>query len=105
MIRGRNLATTILLAAAVTLISIPQSGAEEQTPSPRMLLNLDLFTAPPDDHQGTGNGGSTSTLEQLRALRAMGYLSEDGPLPEVDESDPPPSPAAPAIPLNQGAQQ
>jgi hypothetical protein len=89
MTRGRNLITTILLAATILLISSRTSEAQDQTPSPRMLLNLDLFTAQPGGQQpGQSTSGGGSTLEQLRALRAMGYLSSDDPLPDDDGPEP-----------------
>jgi len=92
MTRGRSLVTTMLLAATIIVVSTRAAEAQEQTPNPRMLLNLDLFAAPTDDQQrGSATGASDSMLEQLRALRAMGYLSPDGPLPEDDDSDEPSS--------------
>ena len=102
MIRGRNLTTTMLLAASIILIGSRGSEAQDQTPSPRMLLNLDLFTAQTDGGQPSQNsGGGDSMLEQLRSLRAMGYLSSDGPLPAVvDDPDDPPTQAK-----SRGAQQ
>jgi hypothetical protein len=44
-------------------------------------------------------------LEQIRALRAMGYLSPDGPLPDVDDSDQPPGVPAQAVQKSRGVQQ
>jgi hypothetical protein len=88
MTSGRNLIMTMFLAATILLVSTRASDAQDQTPPPRMLLNLDLFAPQPGDSQsGASGSGGESTLEQLRALRAMGYLSPDGPLPEVDDSD------------------
>ncbi len=96
MTRGRNLTTTILLAVTILLISSRASQAQDQTPPPRMLLNLDLFTAPPDGKKpGPAAEGNESTLQQLRALRAMGYLNDDGPLPDdADDPSGPPSQSA-----------
>ena len=105
MIRGRNLTMTMLLAATIAFTGNRTSEAQDQTPPPRMLLNLDLFTAQNDD-RGPGqptSGGDDSMLQQLRALRSMGYLSTDGPLPDVDDdSDAPPTQASQR---NQGGQQ
>ncbi len=95
MTRGRNLITTILLAATILLISSRTSHAQDQTPPPRMLLNLDLFTAPADSKKPGPGGENDSTLQQLRALRAMGYLSNDGPLPDDDSDQPGIAPAQP----------
>jgi hypothetical protein len=106
MTRGRNLITTILLAAAILLISSRASEAQDQTPPPSMLLNLDLFTAQPGDrHTGQATGGPESTLEQLRALRSMGYLGADGPLPDDDDSDQPTSAPTQAMENSRGTQQ
>ncbi len=99
---------TMLLAATIIFMGSRTSEAQDQTPPPRMLLNLDLFTAQNDDRgprQPTPAGGD-SMLQQLRTLRSMGYLSADGPLPDVDgDSDVPPSAAAQASQRNQGGQQ
>jgi hypothetical protein len=106
MTRGRNLITTILIAATIIFMSSRASEAQEQSPSPRMLLNLDLFTAQPGGHQpGPANDDTGSTLEQLRALRSMGYLSADGPLPDADDPDQPAGAPSGAVPSNDGAQQ
>ena len=103
MTLGRSLTTAILLAATIILLSSRMSEAQDQAPSPRMLLNLDLFTAPPSsDRSGSGN---ESTLAQLRALRSMGYLSNDGPLPTDDDSGEPPGAQPRASLKNQGAQE
>jgi hypothetical protein len=95
MTRGRNLATTILLAATLLLVGSRASEAQDDTPPPRMLLNLDLFTAPSagSNPPGTNPDRGDSTIEQLRALSAMGYLSSDGPLPPDvdDDSNAPPT--------------
>jgi hypothetical protein len=71
-----------------------------------MLLNLDLFTAQNDGPGEPTSAGDDSMLNQLRTLRSMGYLSADGPLPDVDgDSDSPPSAGAQASQRNQGGQQ
>jgi hypothetical protein len=102
MTPGRNLITTILLTATILLISSRVSQAQDQTPPPRMLLNLDLFTAPPDSKKpGQAADGNESTLQQLRTLRSMGYLSADGPLPDDDANDPV---ATPSQAADQGQQ-
>jgi hypothetical protein len=106
MTRGRNLITTILLAATIIFMSSRACEAQEQSPSPRMLLNLDLFTAQPGGHQpGPAGDDNGSTLEQLRALRSMGYLSGDGPLPDADDPDEPPDDPARGRQPNEGAQR
>lgn len=106
MTRGRNLLTTMLLAATIILISSRVSEAQDQTPTPRMLLNLDLFAAQPGGRQrGQATGDGDSMLEQLRALRAMGYLSADGPLPDDDDPDEPASVPTHAIQKSWRPQQ
>jgi len=55
-------------------------GAQEQpSPAPpdlRMLLNLDLFRPHSSDagNDAAGQGSNNSMLDQIRALKAMGYL-------------------------------
>lgn len=104
MLRGRNLATTMLLAATITFVGGRASEAQDQTPPPRMLLNLDLF-APQNDDRTPGQPSSDSMLHQLQALRSMGYLSADGPLPDVDYDSDGPAVPAPASQRNQEGQQ
>lgn len=79
-----------------------RTAAGEPAPDLRMLLNLDLYGAPPS---GASSNGSTtgdaaapsSMLDQIRALSAMGYLgkAKRGAPPAVPASDenPPPSPS------------
>jgi len=106
MTRGRNLATTMLLAATITFVGGRASEAQDQTPPPRMLLNLDLFAPQNDDRApGPPRSGSDSMLQQLRTLRSMGYLSNDGPLPDVDDDSDAPGEPGPAAQKNPGGQQ
>ena len=65
--------TIALVIAATILVSIHALRAQERTPDPAMLLNLDLFTA----QSGKADAGSSgdSMFQQIRALRAMGYLN------------------------------
>jgi hypothetical protein len=106
MTSGRNLLTTILLAATILFIGRSACCAQDDTPPPRMLLNLDLFTPHGPSQPGAPADDNDSMLEQVRTLRAMGYLSPDGPLPNVEsDSDQPPLPPANFAPMNQGAQQ
>jgi hypothetical protein len=96
----------MLLAATIIVVSSRASDAQDKTPSPRMLLNLDLY-APQTGSEapGPGTAGDDSMLQQLRALRAMGYLSPEGPLPDEDESDQPASPSPQPVNKSQGTQQ
>ena len=106
MTRGRSLITNTLLAATIIVLSSRASFAQEKTPSPRMLLNLDLFTAPAGaEGQAQAPGGDDSMLEQLRTLRAMGYLSSDGPLPDDDDSHSPASESPQPLDKSQGTQR
>ena len=72
MTRGRKV-TTIALAVCVTSLGVKsvlaQTGGQ---PEVRMLLNLDLFTPQPN---APASGDDDSTLHQIQALRAMGYLN------------------------------
>jgi hypothetical protein len=82
---GPSLITTMLLTAAIIIIGTRAVEAQEQTPNPRMLLNLDLFAAHSNGNTAVNNAAASaaddSMLDQLQTLRAMGYLSPDGPLP------------------------
>ena len=92
MTSGRNLVTTIFLAIGLFFMSSGASEAQDNTPSPRMLLNLDLFTAPPPaaNPAVSAAGDDASTIEQLRALSAMGYLGADSPPPDPADANAPP---------------
>ena len=70
--RLRDALAIALAAAAIILLAAGAPHAQDQTPEPRMLLNLDLFTAQSD--KPDASGGSDSMFERIRALRAMGYL-------------------------------
>jgi hypothetical protein len=93
MVHGRNLMATMFLAT-ILLVGSRTSEAQDQSPSPRMLLNLDLFAAPKDGGGAQNTAGGDSMLHQLQTLRSMGYLTPEGPLPETDEE--PPAPNEPA---------
>lgn len=73
MSRAPNAVTTMLVVAAMIVASPRASRAQQQTPDPRMLLNLDLFTA--QSGKADASGSHDSMFEQLRTLRAMGYLN------------------------------
>jgi len=95
---------TMLLAATIVFVGSHTSDAQDQTPSPQMLLNLDLF-APSKDNRAN-QASADSMLQQLRALRSMGYLSDTGPLPDVDyDPDTPSDAPAPTFPRTPGRQQ
>ena len=109
MTRGPSLITTMLLTAAIIIIGTRAVEAQEQTPNPRMLLNLDLFAAHSGGNKAVNKPAPSATgdsmLDQLQTLRAMGYLSPDGPLPasaNLDEAD---RPAPNSIPANPVAPQ
>jgi len=79
------------LVAAIVPLGVRASWANEHAPDPRMLLDLDLFaSAPGEGSQGT----NTSMIEQIRTLRAMGYLNANTPppppQPDVRGLPPPP---------------
>ena len=77
MIRARKLAMFTFAAATILLFGDGRSHAQSDTPDPSMLLNLDLFRKP--ETRGTSwqgsDGDADSMVEQIRALRAMGYLN------------------------------
>ena len=80
---GPRLITTMLLTAAMIIIGTRAVEAQEQTPNPRMLLNLDLFAAHSGGNKAVNNPAPStnddSMLQQLQTLRAMGYLSSRWP--------------------------
>ena len=82
---GRRLIVASMLAFALILTGTRAANAQEPTPDPRMLLNLDLFRAKSANSQSNSNsdGDGESMLEQIRALRAMGYFDQNAPGAEV----------------------
>ncbi len=86
---------TLVLAAAIISFGSERASAQSATPPDiRMLLDLDLFRPHSSSHQD--DGGNDSMLDQIQALRAMGYLNNSpGPYP------PPASAGASDVPANQ----
>jgi hypothetical protein len=75
MIRGRKLTTIALVVSIVSLAAKSVRAQPGNQPEVRMLLNLDLFTP---QTNAAANGDDDSTLHEIQALRAMGYLSGAG---------------------------
>ena len=75
MIRGRKLTTIALAASIVSLAAKSVPAQSSSQPEVRMLLNLDLFTP---QTNAPACGDDDSTLHEIQALRAMGYLSGAG---------------------------
>jgi hypothetical protein len=75
MIRGRKLTTIALAVSIVSLAAKSVPAQPGSQPEVRMLLNLDLFTP---QTNAPANGDDDSTLHEIQALRAMGYLSGAG---------------------------
>src|SRR5579863_3464706 len=76
---GRSRAMIALAAAALVTGSAKAGAQERPAPAPpdlRMLLNLDLFRqhAPDAGGGGSGDASNGSMVDQIRALKAMGYL-------------------------------
>jgi hypothetical protein len=76
---GRSRALIALAAAALVTGSAKAGAQERPAPAPpdlRMLLNLDLFRQHAGDADGGGSGEPSdgSMVDQIRALKAMGYL-------------------------------
>jgi hypothetical protein len=97
---GRSLAVIALAAAALVMGSSKPGAQEQPSPTPpdlRMLLNLDLFKPQPSD---PGNGApeqrsNASMLDQIRALKAMGYLQANPQAnPETNSDDTASAPGA-----------
>jgi hypothetical protein len=75
MTRGRKV-TTIALAVSIMSLGVKSALAQPGSqPDVRMLLNLDLFTPQPN---APASSDDDSTLHQIQALRAMGYLNSAG---------------------------
>jgi len=75
MTRGRK-RTTIALAVSIVSLGAQNVPAQPSSqPEVRMLLNLDLFTPQPNT---PASGDDDSTLHEIQALRAMGYLNGAG---------------------------
>ena len=75
MIRGRKLTTVALAVFILSLAAKSVPAQPGNQPEVRMLLNLDLFTP---QTNGRANGDDDSTLHEIQALRAMGFLSGAG---------------------------
>jgi hypothetical protein len=92
---GRKLLCATVMAAAIFPFGVRASSAQSHAPDPRMLLDLDLF-APAN---GEGGPSQNSMLDQIRTLRAMGYLNNNVALPEqpamINQPPPPSPPIAP----------
>lgn len=98
---GRSL-TVIALAAAALVTGSTRTRAQEQPsqtpPDLRMLLNLDLFRPHPSDagKNAPGQPSNDSMLDQIRALKAMGYLRGNRDNPE-NSDDTASAPGASAV--------
>ncbi len=80
----------MLLAPAICALG-PRAAWAYEPPDPRMLLDLDLFVP-----SNGANGANTSMLEQIRTLRAMGYLNgTNSPAQQPVYNAPPPPPPPP----------
>lgn len=80
MIRlGRSVIAGALLFSALIFSGVRRAQAQasdpDASPDIGMLLHLDLFESSPHDASGTETpGASSSMLNQIRTLDAMGYL-------------------------------
>jgi hypothetical protein len=101
MLASATLATVLLLSAS-------SRGFAQAPPDPQMLLNLDLFAA-----SGGGSGANEqsagrpeSLVEQIRTLRALGFLGgRRNHYAASDSNQPPPNPyATPAPPSGDQAE-
>ena len=69
----------MLSASILVCAETRPAPAQDAPPDLRMLMNLDLFAAPPGSPQDASAAGTTATpndslLDQIRTLHAMGYL-------------------------------
>jgi hypothetical protein len=75
MTRGRKVTTIALAISMVSLGATSVLAQPGSQPEVRMLLNLDLFTP---QTNAPASGDADSTLHEIQALRAMGYLNGAG---------------------------
>ena len=75
MTRGRELTTIALAVSLVPLVAASVLAQPGSQPQVRMLLNLDLFTPQTNT---PASRDDDSTLHEIQALRAMGYLNGAG---------------------------
>ena len=101
---GPSLFAATVFCTALILISVrPARAQDADPPDIRMLLNLDLFRSQPHSAAGTQGANSESndsTLDQIRALNALGYL---GGTAKVGARNADPVSGTPAPPLFQGS--
>jgi len=81
--------TVMVFTTALSLISV-RHGMAQQSPPLRMLLNLDLFAAPPPEPNSDATPGP-SLFEQIQTLNQMGYLAGPGSNQGASPTDEPPS--------------
>jgi len=81
----------VAFAAALSAGIGSRAAAQDEPPDLRMLLNLDLFdrSQEPPMAANSQTSAAPSMLEQIRALRAMGYLG-DARQTAATATDPPP---------------
>lgn len=101
MLASATLATVLILSAI-------SRGFAQAPPDPQMLLNLDLFAAPGggSDTSEQSDGRPESLVEQIRTLRALGFLGGRRNYGAAsDSTQPPPNPyASPAPPYGDQAE-
>ncbi len=87
----RSVAAGAILLAALTFTGIRQTRAQDQPPDLQMLLDLDLFSSPANTGGPAGPAADGSMLDQIRALRQMGYLNanQDSGEPSLPSGPPP----------------
>ncbi|HUY20078.1 MAG TPA: hypothetical protein VMV15_12710 [Candidatus Binataceae bacterium] len=84
---GRSIIAGTIVLAALTFTGIRRVQAQGQQPDLNMLLNLDLFSSSADADQAQPPAPGGSMLDQIQALRQMGYLHGNG-----EDAPPPPPP-------------
>jgi len=105
-----RLMLSLTAIAAIALGRAPQTAAQDEPPDLRMLLNLDLFGRSREPAAGANPQAAPapSMLDQIRALRAMGYLGGANQT-AATVTDPPPigsgTGPTPEPPEDQGVPQ
>jgi hypothetical protein len=102
---GPSLIAVTVFCTVFILISVrPARAQDADPPDIRMLLNLDLFRSQPQTPagpQGANSESNDSTLDQIRTLKALGYLGNGDSAGATDSVSV--TPTRPAPPLFQGS--
>ena len=94
-----------MIVAVIAFTRVDPAAAQDQPPSPEMLLNLDLFKSQGQPEEGSNTGGE-SLFDKIRGMNSIGMLGGNGNAPanypvapsETDQPVAPPPPPPPYAP-------